>query len=355
MVTPISSSSRAMYSLNMSSATARFSVSLGLLGFLGGDIERRHDDVGDAEHDLLARPARHRRCRARPCGCGRSTSTAADESGAGVSARLMPAKRLHGQLVGLGDLRERRSGLELVQDFGRLGLQARRDLLLAPARLDLLLDLVERAIARRGDAGDLEPHIAAIELQRIALGADFGGKCRRQQPLRIGHGDGQAGGRAPGPVDGLDRARRELERLGGFGQRLAVGAGVLDLVVELEDVGLGALERRARVLSSGATSSNGRTCSGSILRTCTSAVPKRPCTGALTSPSLSAKAASADRAVDDRRFGQRAEIDVLLGQAALLGDRRRRSCPWRCARRRPWRRPSFGKTICWMCRRSGVT
>ena len=44
-----------------------------------------------------------------------------------------------------------RAGLELVQDFSRLGVETRRNLLLAPARLHLLLDLVERALARRGD------------------------------------------------------------------------------------------------------------------------------------------------------------------------------------------------------------
>ena len=46
-------------------------------------------------------------------------------------------------------------------------------------------------------------------------------------------------------------------------------------------------------LISGATSANGRIFSGSILTTWMSVTPKRPCTGALVSPSLSAKAASA--------------------------------------------------------------
>ena len=67
-----------------------------------------------------------------------------------------------------------------------LVVQARGDLLLAPARLDLLLDLVERPLARGRDAGDLVPDVAALDLQRIAVDADVGRERGRQQPLGVG-------------------------------------------------------------------------------------------------------------------------------------------------------------------------
>ena len=54
---------------------------------------------------------------------------------------------------------------------------------------------------------------------------------------------GAPDGVAAGAIDRLDGARRELEAGGGLGQRLALGARVLDLVVDAEHLGLGALGR----------------------------------------------------------------------------------------------------------------
>ena len=143
-----------------------------------------------------------------------------------------------------GDFGQRRAGFELVQDFGRLGVETGRDFLLAPARLDLILHLLERALARWRYADDVVPDVAVLHLQRVALDADVGAERPGQQPLRIGKVHGRARRVAAGAVDRLDRARRQLEICGGLGQRLAFGARILDLVVDVEDLGLGARSRQ---------------------------------------------------------------------------------------------------------------
>ena len=67
------------------------------------------------------------------------------ESGGSALPRLIVGLGLDLQAGGRRDLGERRAGLELVEHLGGLGAQAVRDLIVAPARFDLLLDLVERA------------------------------------------------------------------------------------------------------------------------------------------------------------------------------------------------------------------
>ncbi len=110
------------------------------------------------------------------------------------------------ETLGRGGLRERRASLELVEHFAGLSLAAVGDLVVAPARLDLVLDLVERAIARRRDAGDVEPDIAAFDLQRVVLDTRLGREGGGQQALRVGQvGDRLAGWVAAGAVD-LDGA-----------------------------------------------------------------------------------------------------------------------------------------------------
>jgi hypothetical protein len=69
--------------------------------------------------------------------------------------------------------------IELLDHLGRLGAQAAADLVVAPACLDLILDLVDRAFARRRDAENVEPDIAAAELDRIVVDADVAGEGLR--------------------------------------------------------------------------------------------------------------------------------------------------------------------------------
>ncbi len=64
--------------------------------------------------------------------------------------------------IGCGERVERLAVLKLVEQIGGFGLQALGDLVVAPTLLDLALDLVEGAIARRRDGLDLVPDIAAV-------------------------------------------------------------------------------------------------------------------------------------------------------------------------------------------------
>jgi hypothetical protein len=49
-----------------------------------------------------------------------------------------------------------------------------------------ILDFVERALARRGDPGDVVPDVPVLELQRIALDPDVCGESRGEKTLRVG-------------------------------------------------------------------------------------------------------------------------------------------------------------------------
>ena len=66
-----------------------------------------------------------------------------------VITALEAGQGFHLEVVCRGYFGQRPTGFELVQHLGCLGVQTRRDFLLAPARLDLVLDLVERTFARR--------------------------------------------------------------------------------------------------------------------------------------------------------------------------------------------------------------
>ena len=156
------------------------------------------------------------------------------------------------------------------------------------------LDLVERSIPRRRDAGHFVPDVAAVGLDRIVVDADIGtergvdhfggvGEIAHRLAFRI----------AAGAIDGVIGDDRQLHFLRRLLQRAAAGARVLDLVVHARHVRLAALARD--VLADlrrqfGERFGFLRFDLGARSR-CTA--PKRPCTGALTSPSLSAKAASA--------------------------------------------------------------
>src|SRR6185503_5058185 len=127
----------------------------------------------------------------------------------------------------------RRAGFQPVDDFGRFGLEAFRDLILAPFLLDARTHLIEIAFARRLDARDLEPDVAApSQLDRLILDARVGAK-RVSEHVDAGWqaGDLLAFWVATLTVDRLDRARGQIEFLRHLGQTQAGGALVLDLVV----------------------------------------------------------------------------------------------------------------------------
>ncbi len=108
--------------------------------------------------------------------------------------------------------------------------------------------------------------------------------------------------------------------LRGLDDARATAAFVLHLVAQLGDLVAGALGGdlglhllRRRSPQVGVTP-------GSILPTLTSATPKRPCTGWLTSPDGSWKAASPTAGSRIADFGDQAEIDVGRIEVALAGD-----------------------------------
>jgi hypothetical protein len=142
-------------------------------------------------------------------------------------------------------------------------LQAVRHLVLTPACLNLVLDLVERAVALRRDACHFIPDVATVDLQRIVVGADVSRERAGYQALLLRQvGDGLVGWVAPEAVD-LHGTSFELELLGRLGERLAERALILDLVVNRSDLGLGPLigEIGAKLLGGFLES---RTFSGSI-------------------------------------------------------------------------------------------
>ena len=91
---------------------------------------------------------------------------------AGESSRLKPAGGLDLHARGRRLIGEAAALRQLLHHLGRLGLQPARDLVGAPARLDLVLDLVERAFARRRDAEHVVPDIAAAIGDRVIVDAD---------------------------------------------------------------------------------------------------------------------------------------------------------------------------------------
>ena len=175
-----------------------------------------------------------------------------DQLGRREAARLAALQvgcRYHIETGVGGELRQRGAGLELAEHVVGLGLQALGDLVVAPARFDLVLHLVERALARRRDAGDVEPEIAAVrQLQRIVVDPDVAGKrCGDHVRGLRQVGDRFAVRAAAGAVDRFDDARVEAEFLGGLGERGAGRALVLELVAQIAELGLGAAPRRSRV------------------------------------------------------------------------------------------------------------
>src|SRR5215468_4472608 len=222
-------------------------------------------------------------------------------------------------MVCRGYFGQRPSGFELVQHLGCLGVQTRRDFLLAPARLDLVLDLVERTFARRRDAGDVVPDVAVLKPQGVTFDADIGGKRPGEKPLRVGKLHRRACSIAAGAIDRLDGARLELQIGGGLGQRFALCARILDLVVEVENLGFGA--RGGQLLLEFAGHLLER---ANLLRLDLEDLHQHGAEAALHRHAdlafLEREGGIGRRPVDYRGFGHRAEIDVLFALAELLAD-----------------------------------
>src|SRR3569833_2745717 len=145
---------------------------LQLLGIFRRHVHHRHGDVGDAEDDPLAaasgfgmadtvlgraeRGRDHARGHAWQCGI-------ASEARRGLDGQAK-RRRLFRELAAL---------VQLLYQLGRLRPQPCRDLVLAPAGCDLVLDLVEGAIARGRDAENLVPDVAAPIRNRLIVYADI--------------------------------------------------------------------------------------------------------------------------------------------------------------------------------------
>src|SRR5262249_14320856 len=128
--------------------------------------------------------------------------------------------------------------VELIEHLVGLGLELGGDLVAAPARGNLVADLVHRAFARQRDADDLVPDITAAGLQRIVVDAYVACEGRRDEVSALRQASDRLAGRiAPRAVDGPDRHRRHADLLRGFGNAGAAAALVFHL----------ALERRHRV------------------------------------------------------------------------------------------------------------
>ena len=254
--------------------------------------------------------------------------------------------------VGGGQRIERRAALELVEEIGRLGLQSRCDFVVTPALGDLILDFIERAVARRRDRGDVVPDIAAVGVDRIVVDADVGRKRSVDDVGGVSEvRDRLAVGIAAGAVDGVSDERQFL-LLRRLLQRGAAGAVVFDLVVEVGDLRLGAVERDVVAQLGGGVGERLVTC-GSILSTVRSTTPNCACTGALTSPSLSAKATSATAGSTIAGFDTSPRsMSVSLSPRSvamapkLVPDLMRSAAACASA--------IVGNTICSICRRSGV-
>ena len=145
---------------------------------------------------------------------------------------------------GLGEARHAGARVDLLDQIGRLGAQRLAHLVGAPLLLDRVLDLVERAISRGVDLGDVEPEKAVVlGVQRSVVDADVGGEDGAQQRLFVRQIDGGAAGVEPLRIDGRDVASLEADGLGGLAERLAGHARVLDLVVDRSHVIGGAAGR----------------------------------------------------------------------------------------------------------------
>ena len=225
-----------------------------------------HDEEDERPPSTVAEPAP-------PGGASKICTIVAGEDRAGGALHVghmricSPSSPAHRRSAGRRDL---------LDEFVGLGGQRLLLGLLAHRGFDRVLDLVEALLARRFDVGDLEPDIAAVARRhRLVVDADVGGESGLQQIGSAGKlGDGLAGLVASSVVDRLDVARLEPRGGGGFGERLAGGALILDRVMQAADFGR-PCAWRPRPRSSGSACSNVlEDTAGSIFATRETTMPK---------------------------------------------------------------------------------
>src|SRR5262249_19163537 len=127
---------------------------------------------------------------------------------------------------------------ELLDHLHGLGAQAARNLVLAPFGFDLVAHFIERTLARRRDADHVVPDIAAVELDRVVVDAEFAVESLRAHigPARA-VGAGLPVRHAAGTGDGIDRHGGEPELLRGLDDAGAAAALVFHLALQLVDLG----------------------------------------------------------------------------------------------------------------------
>src|SRR5205085_9035117 len=135
-----------------------------------GEIDRRHADISQPKDDPFIG------------GCARGLPDAIlggakrgrDRAGRQIGKRgiaTQPSGALDLQPLTCGLVRELAALLELLNQLRRFGLEAAGDLVVAPSRLDLVLDLIKLAFTRGRDAEDVVPDIASFERNRIVVDA----------------------------------------------------------------------------------------------------------------------------------------------------------------------------------------
>ena len=256
----------------------------------------------------------------------------------------------------LGDVIER---LAAVQGRDQV-LGIFRDLgphLVAPPVLgDLVLDLIERLELSGHHTQHLVPDDAFIlGVDRIVLDASVGGENGIQHIFLRRQRDGRAVGLPAFAVDLVDQSDRSSLSLPATSESVgARGELVLDLVMQIEDRARGAVLQESSFRDRPWPLRRSALLPGSISVTRSSTtLPSLPVTGSLTLFTSSAKAASAMVGSANSAAGHRAEIDVSLAQALLLGDRREVGAGLNLLIGGVGSGES-GKGICCTCRFSGV-
>ena len=212
-------------------------------------IERRHLDLGDAEHHPLGRAGAFDAAGAVLRRLEDSATTDGDRPGA-VPARLMPGRHSTFSLSAAMTSANAVPALSLSSISAALVFSRAATSSSRQRALDLVLDLVERAVARRRDRVDVVPDIAA---RSSAAAADRSRHRRRRRTPRSARRRSAAGRRTGLPLASLP-VRSIASMVSGFspnfsrglGQRRAAGALVLDLVLDVGHLVLGALVLRCR-------------------------------------------------------------------------------------------------------------